>query len=378
MSNPRRPLRLLHVVDSLERGGLERVVVDLAITQCRAGDQVAVFSIQDTGGFRPELEDAGVPVIVGAKRRTLDLRVLRRLRHAALAHSGVEVVHAHNFVPNYYAAAALIAAGRHPALVGTCHDMGTRLTNRRLRWLYRWSLMRTARVAMVGRQVHDRYVTSGWVDAGRATTVRNGIPVERFGISPERRASARAQLGLPPDAIVIGCVGRLVQLKNHRLMIAVLPELVGAHPATRLVLLGGGPLREELQAQAAALGLLDRVVFAGERAGVADLLPAFDVFAMPSLTEGLSVALLEACATGLAVVATAVGGNPEIVGEAKAGLLVPPGDPSALRDAIGRMLDDGGLRERFGGAARRWTQTHASMDAFRDAYDALYREAIAA
>src|SRR5258708_11862312 len=242
MSRPRRPLRLLHVVDSLERGGLERVVVDLAITQCRAGDQVAVFSIQDTGGFRPELEDAGVPVIVGAKRRTLDLGGLRRLRHAALAHSGVEVVHAQNFRPNYYAAAALIAAGRHPALVGTCHDMGTRLTNRRLRWLYRWSLMRTARVAMVGRQVHDRYVTSGWVDAGRATTVRNGIPVERFGISPERRASARAQLGLPPDAIVIGCVGRLVQLKNHRLMIAGLPELVGPHPPTIRVLLGGGPL----------------------------------------------------------------------------------------------------------------------------------------
>jgi glycosyltransferase involved in cell wall biosynthesis len=378
MPAPRRPLRLLHVVDSLERGGLERAVVDLAVAQQRWGDEVAVFSILETSGFRPELEDAGVPVIVGAKRRSFDLRVLGRLRRAALDGPRADIVHAHNFVPSYYAAAALLGARRPPALVGTCHDMGTRLTNRRLRWLYRWSLTRTARVAMVGRQVHDRYVFSGMVDPARAITVRNGVPVGRFGTSDARRAAARAQLGLDPHATVIGCVGRLVALKNHRMMVAVLPDLLRKRADLTLALLGGGPLCEELQAQATALGVADRIVFAGERTGIPDLLPAFDLFVMPSLTEGLSIALLEACATGLPIVATAVGGNLEIVTDAQAGLLIPPGEQSALLEAVGTMLGDAALRERCGASARRWALAHASMEAFRASYDAFYRGALRA
>jgi glycosyltransferase involved in cell wall biosynthesis len=379
MADDRAPLRILHVVDSLERGGLERVVVDLAMAQRRHGDKVAVFSILETDGLRGELEAAGIPVLVGAKKRSFDASVLAALRGSALGSTGgtpADVVHAHNFVPNYYSAVALLGARRRPVLVGTSHDMGMRLSNRRLRWIYRWSLRRTARVAMVGRQVYERFVDSGWVAPERATLVRNGVPVERFGITPARRAGARSQLGLGPDALVIACVGRLVALKNHRLVIAVLPDLVAQHPDLTLVLLGGGALAGELQAQARALGLQDRIVFAGERACVSELLAAFDLFVMPSLTEGLSIALLEACATGLPVVATSVGGNPEIVESAQAGILVPPDNANALRDAVKRMLADAGLRKQCGANARAWVQAHASMEAFRETYDRFYREAL--
>jgi hypothetical protein len=163
-------LRVLHVVDSLEFGGLERVVTDLAIAQHRAGALVKVYSLMHTDGLRAELEAAGVEVIVGGKKRMADPGVLLRLRRVVRQHD-IGIVHAHNFVPNYYAAIATRLMGRTaPVQVCTCHDMGMRLSNDRLRRLFLWSLRHTARVAMVGRQVHERFIERGWVAPERATT----------------------------------------------------------------------------------------------------------------------------------------------------------------------------------------------------------------
>lgn len=365
-------LRIVHVVDSLEFGGLERVVTDLAIAQKARGDAVSVFSINATAGFSGELRGAGIPVLIGDKRRSWDRQVMRALRaHAASA----DVVHAHNFVPNYYAAAAFFGRLNRPVQVSTCHDMGSRLSNRKLRWLYRWSLTRTERVAMVGQQVHDRFVQGGIVRAQRASTVLNGIPTARFADAPERRDAARRALGLAPSDLVIGCVGRLVALKNHALVIRALPALLGTIPQARLVIVGEGELDGELRALVTSLQLDERVHFAGRRSDVAALLPAFDVFAMPSLTEGLSIALLEACATRLAVVATSVGGNPEIIHHDRTGLLVPPADLEATTDALRALLGAPDLRARLGTAAAQWVREHASIDALSNTYDRFYRDA---
>jgi glycosyltransferase involved in cell wall biosynthesis len=253
--------------------------------------------------------------------------------------------------------------------------MGTRLANRKLRWLYRLSLTRTARVAMVGKQVHDHFVKSGLVLESNATTVLNGIPVDRFRNSPERRAAARHSLGLDLDTPVIGCVGRLVALKNHAVLLAAFQELLPSFPTLQLVLVGDGPLANELRALAIELGIADRVRFLGAHPAVADLLPAFDVFALPSKTEGLSIALLEACATGLAVVATAVGGNPDIIADGKTGLLVAVDDKEALAAALNGLLSSPSERARLGTAASQWVETHASAESLRIAYDAFYGSA---
>ncbi|TWG87992.1 glycosyltransferase involved in cell wall biosynthesis [Luteimonas sp. J16] len=366
---------IVHVVNSLDYGGLERVVADLAIEQHARGMAVSVFSICDTGGFRGTLESAGVPVSVAGKRRTLDLDVLRLLRRAA---AGADVVHSHNFVPNYYAAAALLGWRSRPALVNTCHNMGTRLDNRRLRLLYRWSLRRTARVAMVGEQVRRRFVDDGIVPAARAATVLNGIPVARFAGGDEARARARARLGVAADAPLLGCVGRLVELKNHRLLLDCLPRLAARYPDVRVVLVGEGPAEAALREQAAALGVAGRVVFAGACDDVPALLPAMDVFVLPSLTEGLSIALLEACASGLAIVASDVGGNPEIVRDGGTGRLFASGDGEALYALLDELLGDAAGRTRLGAAAREWVLANASVGAMADGYERLYREALAA
>ena len=364
--------RILHVVDSLEYGGLERVVADLATAQTARGHHVTVFSINRTGGFRTFLEDAGVPVVVGDKQGTLDRAVLRRIRTVA---RDVQVVHSHNFVPNYYAALATLASPAPQVLVTTCHDMGMRLANRKLRWLYRLSLLKTSRVAMVGRQVHDRFVGGGMVDRDRAVTVLNGVDVGRFRRANERRAVARSILGISPHAPVIGCVGRLVALKNHHLMMSSLPMLASKYPGLKLVLAGDGPLAGELRSRAESLGVIESVMFLGARTDIQDLLPAFDIFALPSKTEGLSIALLEACASSLAVVATDVGGNPEIIQHDQTGLLVPVDDQAALVSALDELLADPVRRSRLGESASEWVQAHASLDALCDAYDKFYHDA---
>lgn len=365
---------ILHVVDSLERGGLERLVTDLAVAQRRRGHRVAVFSINQTGGFIAELQAAGVPVIVGNKQGTLDLQVLKKLRQAARDHR-IDTVHAHNFVPSYYAAIALLGMRRRPPQVVTCHDMGTRLSNRRLRWLFKWSIRRTQGVAMVGQQVHDRFTRDGYVPAYKAMTLLNAVPVEDFGITPERRAAARQALGLSSNEVVVGCVGRLVELKNHLGLIRQWPDVIAKHPQARLVLIGEGPLRPQIEQLIGELGLGDRVMLAGIRSDVAQLLPGLDVFALPSFTEGVSIALLEACATGLPALASRVGGNVEVIQDGVTGRLFDVQDAPALRSALLQLVGDASLRASLGQQAQAWVREHASLAALCTQYDRLYHDA---
>lgn len=370
-----KPLSLMHVVDSLEFGGLERVVTDLATAQTRRGHRVSVFSINTTTGFAAELTAAGVPVIQGHKRGTLDLGVIRKLRHH-VRDDAVQIVHAHNFVPNYYAATALLGLRGRCVQVGTVHDMGMRLSQRKLRWMYRASLMRTAAVAMVGQQVHERFVGEAYVPAQRATTVLNGIPIDRFTNTEARRLRARELMGVGAGDLVIGAVGRLVPLKNHRQLIECMPDLVARFGALKLVIVGAGPLASELAGLVQSLGMSGHVLLLGQRSDVADVAAGFDIFAQPSLTEGLSIALLEASAASLAIVASRVGGNPEIVHHDQTGLLVPVGDRPALAAALATLLADAGLRTRLGRQAAGWVARHASVDAMADAYDRFYEASL--
>lgn len=366
------PLRILHVVDSLEFGGLERVVTDLSLAQHREGHDVTVLSILQTSGFSQELRAAGVKVIVAGKRSSLDLSTIRTIIQTCRNN---DIVHAHNFMPAYYAAVALMFMRKRPTFVGTLHDMGARLNNWKLRWLVRWSITRMQRVSMVGQQVYDRYTSVGFASPDKSVKVLNGIPVARFHNTPDRRAEARKRLGLKEEQAVVGCVGRLIPLKNHSLLLDTALDLIPSHPNLMLVIVGYGEQEDALKQQVQSLGIGAYVLLTGKRADVADLLPAFDIFTLPSQTEGLSIALLEACASGLAVVASEVGGNPEIIHDNETGVLVPANDRKALAHALDRLLSQPNLRARLGQAAATWVADNASSDALRDAYDHFYRQA---
>jgi glycosyltransferase involved in cell wall biosynthesis len=199
--------------------------------------------------------------------------------------------------------------------------------------------------------------------------VYNGIDVDEMSAARQERQDARRELGLGPDDRAVISVGRLSREKDY----ATLLRALAALPGPRLFLVGHGPARGELEALAAELGLGQRVAFLGERNDVPRLLAACDLFALSSLTEGISMALLEAMAGGLPVAATAVGGTPELVIPGETGLLAPPGDPAALAQAMGALLGDVERAKALGAAGATRVAERFSLEAMAKAYAELYR-----
>ena len=213
------------------------------------------------------------------------------------------------------------------------------------------------------------------VPASRVRLIWNGAPLDEFApVCRERALAARGGCGIPEDALLVGTIGRLNAQKGHRYLLEAAALLVARQPRLRVLIAGDGDLRGELQRQARALGIADRVVFAGHRTDVPDLLGALDVFCVSSVYEGTPLALFEAMAGGKAIVSTAVDGCREVLEDGSTGLLVPPQDPAALAASLERVLSDHGLRQALGKAAlaasRRY-DVRACVEAMQSLYDEL-------
>jgi len=318
----------VHVVERLAPGGIETLVLDIV----GGGAGTLVFSLQ---GDRPELLKkwpALGPIrerMEGFRRNGLDLRLIPRLARA-LREANAKAVFLHHLGPLLYGGVAARLAGV-PRVIFVEHDAwhyedrADRLLSRALLKLLR------VRVVAVSRQVADRLGTI--VPGKEITVIAPGIDIERF--APGDKQLARRRLGLNAGWRIVGSVGRLHPIKGHRFLIEALHELPDYLHA---VLVGDGPVRAELEQLAKELALSERVHFLGHRDDLECIYPAFDVFCLPSLSEGLPRTLLEAQASGIPVVATNVGGVPEAVCDVS-GLIVPPADANALAAAIRQALD---------------------------------------
>ncbi len=368
------PLDIVHVVENLERGGLERMVIDLAGVQRAAGHRCRVICLFQPGALAGELEAQDIAVHACRKRGGFDLAALRRLRGWLRAFPGA-VVHTHNANAHYHTVAAAVCLPL-ARLVNTRHGMGAAQPHSRGEWLYRRTMRRTDSVAAVCEAARARFAQQGVSPRGRLLSVPNGIRIDRFApASEERRAALRSDLGLVPGTRIVGTIGRLNPVKDQATLLHAFARVHREFADTALVLVGDGVLRAALGAQAAALGLGDAVRFLGDRSDVRELLQGFDAFALSSLSEGYSMALLEACASGLPIVATDVGGNREIVVDGRNGLLVPPARDDALGEALATLLRDPAATAGMGRAGRDWALREASVEAMSLRYDALYREA---
>jgi glycosyltransferase involved in cell wall biosynthesis len=211
---------------------------------------------------------------------------------------------------------------------------------------------------------------------GQFATVPSGVPVAALRAAAPPRATARARFDVAADAFVIAGVGRLVPIKGFDLLVEALPAVAAALPATRALLVGGGPLRGALEARAAALGVADRVRITGPTQDVVGALAAADVLVAPSRNEGMGRAIVEAMALGVPPVATTVGGIPAVVEDGVSGRLVPPEDAPALARALIELGRDPAPRAKLGEAARRRAELFSSEEAGRRLL-ALYEEMLA-
>lgn len=370
-TEPQRPLRIVHVVESLAIGGLERVVLALSGWQMRRGQSPRIVCLFDEGALAPQAAAQGIEVVALDKRAGVDLRAARRLR-AVLREAVPDVLHTHNPMSHYYAAAASLGLGIR-RVVNTRHGMGpSGGSSSRLERLYRLSLSVTDDAVAVCHAGRDRFVAAGIIPPRLARVVHNGIDVGAFGASRGHAGAAlRSEFGIAWDAVIVGTVGRLSAVKDMRSMLEAV-SLLDRDLPWMLVIVGDGEQRRALEQAAGALGIATRVRFAGMRADVPELLGGFDVFVQSSRSEGYSLALVEAAASGLPIVATRVGGNAEIVADAGTGHLVPAAQPQALARALEPLVADAGLRQRMGAAGRRWALAHGSIDAMGQSYLDLY------
>jgi glycosyltransferase involved in cell wall biosynthesis len=376
-------VNITHFVESLDRGGLERVVIDLVRTQREAGDRCQVVCLFTTGALADELLALGVPVLSCNKRRGLDLRAILTARRLLREHA-TEILHTHNAISHYYA----VLASRGLSLrriVSTRHGMGaTRAAAQRgtrqrswrddrLEWLYGKSMAFTHTVAAVCETARREFQQRKDLPARKIVAVPNGIHLERFTpASADARRRLREMLGVPEKTRLAGFVGRLTWAKDHATLVQAFRLVREQLPETALILIGDGPLRPALEELAQAEGVAERVFFLGDRNDIHMLLRGLDLFVMSSITEGYSVALLEACASALPIVATRVGGNPEIVRDNINGALVTPGAPPELAAAMVSILGNEGRAVSMGSAGRSWVLQHGSLSTMAARYAEIY------
>lgn len=336
----RRRRRVLWLTKGLGRGGAERLLVSAARRlDTERFDVEVAYVLPHKDALAGELRQAGLAVrcLGGPGGRGWARHLARLLRCGRF-----DIVHTHSPVA---AAAARVLAPHGTRLIHTEHNLWSRyrLPTRLANAI---TIGRNERVLAVSNSVATSVSPPRWLARSlRVDTLIHGIDPADVVEGPQARAAARAELGLTDDDVVVGTVGNLTPKKDHRTLLEALTRLndgLAGAGAVRGVIVGDGPLAAQLTEDVTRLGLSGRVRLLGSRGDVPALLPAFDVFAMSSRHEGLSIALIEALAAGVPCVATDVGGVSEVVVHGESGLLVPPGDPDALATALSEVLGNSG------------------------------------
>lgn len=362
-------MRVLQLIPNLLVGGAERVVASLAIGLRRAGYDVGVVSLFPAGGswIEQELRGAGVPVRFLGKRPGPDPRMVPRIARA-IGEFRPDVVHTHLNVLKY---ALPTIAARRPGVVHTVHSLAEREVERTSQVLHFFAFRAGIVPIAIGTSVADSVRRLYRLDGCRI--IPNGISVADCEATAGARDAVREALGIAPDAPLFVFVGRLDPAKDPATLVRAFASSRLRAEGARLVVVGDGELRPECERLAADLGAADRVRFLGIRSDVPRVLAAADAFVLASLWEGNPLSVMEAMASGKAIVATSVGCVPELVPE-EAGRLVPPGDPAALEAALLEVARDPPLARARGAAAARWARAHFDASLMTRAYEEVYAE----
>lgn len=375
-------IRLLKFTTLFAIGGTERHVMNFVSHLDASRFELQLACLKRVGEFLCQIEALRIPIaeyridrLYGPHTLAQQWRFARDLRA-----SRMQIVHTYGFYPNVFAVAAARLAGT-PVVIASIRDTGMALTplQKRAQRL----TCRLADLVLVNADAIRRTLVQEGYPADRIHVIRNGVAREAF--APRTLgARLRADLGLPLDAPIVGMLSRLDEKKGVYDFLEAAARVAARVPDARFLVIGDGVVVRRgnlvkngnyctaLHQAAHRLGLANRLVFTGGRLDVPELLAQCAVSVLPSHSEGLSNTLLESMAAGVPVVATNVGGNPEVVQEGRTGFLVPPRNPEALTDRICRVLEDRGLAGRLGESGRQRAMSHFSIDRMLHDTERLY------
>src|SRR5215472_12185151 len=365
--------KVVHVVPMLGPGGAERVAVDIVRGLNRQRFEAAVISIWRRVGCELEsfLDNCGVRVEYLGKGWGFDGRTYHKL-HRVLREHHPDIVHTHLQVLRYALPSLILL--KPAAVVHTVHNLAEHEIEARARCIQRYALNHGIVPVAVSEEVADSLKELYGIRQCRV--ISNGIATNRYGNPQTTRSEWREKEGFRDDQTLFVCVARFAEQKNHALLLKAFAQGPSFHPNAHLILVGEGVLREQLGEQARNLGLDGQIHFLGLRTDIPDVLAAMDVFVLSSDWEGNPLSMMEAMASGLPIVSTAVGGVPDLIANGREGFLVPPGDVRGFSGAMTFLLRDLETRRSMGTAAARRAKENFDVSKMDRAYEQLYENLI--
>lgn len=357
---------IVHVLAGLPLGGAETLVLNLSRFQKQLGHEVIVFNIDEATTLVPTFMEAGVSVknirLTPVASWWFPYSLVKRLKHVK-----ADIVHAHNAAWRKSVAACSFASA---PCVWTLHGYHRNWLRRERRWIDH-AVRRTQFLVGVESGVAELLRHELCLDEYKVACIPNGVPD-----SVNAPIALDVASLLPHDAHVIGMATRMEYPKDFETLLHAFALICAQKPQTHLLLIGDGSMRQRIMNLAQALEVYEKVTFAGFRKDVASCMKLMDVFVHSSLTESISVAILEAMSVERAIVATAVGGTPFVLDGGRCGLLVPPGDAQAMAEAILELLTNREKAQQLARNARQRFLEHFTIDATGKRYLEVYQQAI--
>lgn len=364
-----RRIRLAQITHDLAIGGLQQVVVNLCRTIDREKFDVIVVCLRALGAFVPEVERMGIKVrLVPQKQKGTDYFSFLKLANI-LREDKIEVIHTHNTQPFFDGTIAGLLAGV-KTIVHTDHARN--FPDKKRYMFAEWFVSHFAyKVVGVSDHTCQNLARYEKISKKKIMTIMNGIDLTKYEINIDKRRK-RIELGLNGKGPIIGLAARLVEAKGIGYLLRAMMDVVPLFPDISLLIAGDGPLQDGLKRMSVDLGIEKWVLFTGPRLDIPELLQMFDIYILPSVSEGLPMILLEAMAAGCPIIATEVGGVPMAVHHGQNGSLVKPEDPKALSSEIIRLLSNKDMRERYSENGIRLAREEFSAEAMTRSYEKLY------
>jgi len=367
-------IKIVQIIYSLNLGGLENGIINLVNNMDDFKFENTICCLTQGGDFEKRL-NKNIKVSKMFKKPGNDWQLYIKLIKY-LKEIKPTIVHTRNWVGMDGIIAAKMA--RVPIIIHGEHgfEIADLISQNRKRKFIRKLVLSTMvdKIVTVSKNLKNRLINEIKIKPEKIIHIPNGVDTNKFNIY--RKEFTRKKFGFKKEDFIIGIVARLDPIKNHKTLFFTFKEIVKNYPQAKLIIVGDGPLREELKEKSYQLGINNKAIFMGERNDVPEILKTFDIFVLPSLNEGMSNTILETMATGIPVIASNVGGNPELVIDGETGFLFPTNDVESLVQKIKTYILYPELKQKHGYNARKRVEEKFSLDQMVRRYEELYLELV--
>lgn len=363
--------KILQLIDGLNIGGAEVLLVDLVRGIKESGNDVSV-GYSTPGPLEKKLLDLGISCTRLPRLWRIDPTLFFRMCQLILREKP-DILHTHLFKSDLHGRLAARLCGV-PVVVSTSHNNDIWARRLLLGQIYGLTAKLTDQVIAVSDEVREYQIQNTGISAEKIIVIENGVNVQRFANQENAGRALRDEFQIAADVPLIGIIGRLQLQKDHDNFLKAAVRIRSELPDTRFLIVGDGPLRDELQSQTQALGLVSSIIFCGIRQDIPAVMAALDVLVISSKWEGLPVTLLEGMAARRPIVSTAVGGVSNVVSDGKSAFLVPKEDPLALANACIKILQDPALAQSIAEAGFDCVKSRFSLDAMISKTLSLYEK----